>query len=228
MTAVSYVLVHGICHGAWCWDTTVDALRRAGHRAVAVDLPLTSLEVDAQCVRDVLDGLERPVVLVGHSYGGLVISRAAGGRTDVDALVYVAAVMLAADDILRERAAETPAVPLSSMATFTDDGHIVVAPPAAAHCFYNACDPEVAEAAARRLRPTASECLDRGPGAEPWRTIPSTYLVCTQDRAIHPQLQARMATRAGTVVTYDTDHSPFLSIPERFVADLLDVGDRTG
>jgi hypothetical protein len=63
--------------------------------------------------------------------------------------------------------------------------------------------------------------LSEATGAEPWRSIPSTYVLCSRDRAIHPDFQRWMATRAGEVVSFDTDHSPFMSLPERFV-DLLD------
>ena len=76
----TFMLVHGICHGSWCWSDTVERLAERDHRAVAVDLPLTSLADDAATVGDAIDGLDGPVILVGHSYGGLVISVAAAGR----------------------------------------------------------------------------------------------------------------------------------------------------
>ena len=134
------VLVHGICHGAWCWDDTVEALSARGHDIVALDLPLTSLADDAAAVRRALDEVEGPAVLVGHSYGGLVISSAAAGRDDVAHLVYVAAVMLPGDDVLIERATAFPPVALAERAEFTEDGQIVVSPEAAIDCFYGECD----------------------------------------------------------------------------------------
>jgi pimeloyl-ACP methyl ester carboxylesterase len=161
-----------------------------------------------------------PVVLVGHSYGGLVISRAAGDGADVEHLVYVAAVLVDGADSYLERAAEFPLSPLAARIAVSDDGRIVVPPDAAIDGFYNTCDRRDAEAAATRLRPTAAECLATPAGAEPWRAVPSTYIVCDQDRAVPPEMQRWMAERAGRVLTYDTDHSPFLSMRERFVADL--------
>lgn len=215
----SFVLVHGICHGAWCWEPTADALRARGHDVVAVDLPLTSVDADAATVTEVLDRSEGPVVLVGHSYGGVVISRAAAGRSDVGHLVYVAAVLLDGDDVFLTRTADFPPSPLAASAVIAD-GTITVGPEAAIDGFFNACAPADASVAAARLRPTNVECLATPVGAEPWRDIASTYVRCDQDRAIHPDLQRWMSTRAGRVIAYDTDHSPFLSMTARLVDDL--------
>lgn len=213
----SYVLVHGMAHGAWCWEEVAPELERRGHQVRAVDLALTSLGDDAAIVAGALDAADGPVTLVGHSYGGLVISRAAAGRDDVGHLVYVAAVLVEADDVLLERAAGFPTTALVESAQFLDDGTVVIEPTGAVAAFYGTCDRAVAQRAAARLRPTAVACLAEAPGAEPWRTIPSTYVLCEQDGAVHPDMQRWMAPRAGRVVTFDTDHSPFYSAPERLL-----------
>ncbi len=223
----SFVLVHGICHGAWCWERTVEGLTERGHHVVAVDLPLTSLAADAATVEEAVDEIAEQAILVGHSYGGLVISKAAAGRSDVEQLVYVAAVMLDSDDVFLERTADFPATPLAGQVEITD-GRIVVSPDAAIVGFYNTCDAADAAAAAGRLRPTSAECLATPPGAEPWRTIPSTYLLCDQDQAIHPDMQRWMSSRAGEVIAYDTDHSPFLSTTAQLVDDLDRLARRRG
>ena len=217
----SYVLVHGVAHGGWCWAPVQERLERRGHEVLAVDLPLTSLEDDAGEVRRALDRVPTPAVLVGHSYGGVVISMAAGGRTDLSHLVYVAAVMIDGDDVPADRFAAAPPSTLLEGNIVTDDGHIVVPPDLAAVAFYADCDPEVARAAAERLRPTALVCLTTPAGGEPWQTIPSTYVLCENDQAVHPDLQRWMSTRAGTVVTFDTDHSPFFSMPDE-LSDVLE------
>jgi pimeloyl-ACP methyl ester carboxylesterase len=215
------MLVHGVAHGAWCWSRTRADLVRRGHDVVAVDLPLTGLDDDATAVRRALDDWGRHAVLVGHSYAGLVISKAAAERVDVQHLVYVAAMLIDGGDVYLERMSEFPAAPINDEVELTADGNFVVPADAAVGCFYNECDRAEAEDAARRLRPTAAACLGVATGAEPWRSIPSTYVLCARDRAIHPDLQRWMSTRAGEVVTLDTDHSPFMSLPEQF-ADLLD------
>ncbi|MEZ5372959.1 MAG: alpha/beta fold hydrolase [Microthrixaceae bacterium] len=218
----AFVLVHGICHGAWCWDATAEELRRRGHDVIAVDLPLTGLDADAGVVQQALDQVDGPAVLVGHSYGGLVISTAAG-RDDVEHLVYVAAVMLDEGDVFATRMAEFPDAPIAELVELTEDGYLIVRPEAAVACFYNECEASEAREAAERMRPTAFACLGAATAAEPWRTIPSTYVLCERDLAIHPDLQHWMCTRAGTVVAFDTDHSPFMSTPDPFVDVLDDV-----
>jgi pimeloyl-ACP methyl ester carboxylesterase len=215
------MLVHGVAHGAWCWSRTRADLVGRGHEVFAVNLPLTGLDDDAAAVRRALDDWSQDVVLVGHSYAGLVISKAAAERSDVQHLVYVAAMMVDGGDVYLNRMSEFPAAPINEEVELTADGELVVSPTTAVECFYNECDRGEAADAARRLRPTAAACLAVPTGAEPWKSIPSTYVLCVRDRAIHPDFQRWMATRAGEVVTLDTDHSPFMSLPEQFV-DLLD------
>jgi pimeloyl-ACP methyl ester carboxylesterase len=215
------VLVHGVGHGAWCWSRTKADLVGRGHDVLAVDLPLTGLHDDATALRRGLDDWGRDAVLVGHSYAGLVISKAASERTDVQHLVYVAAMLVDGGDVYLTRMIEFPAAPINDEVELTADGNFVVQAKTAVRCFYNECDSGEAEDAARRLRPTAAACVTVPTGAEPWRAIPSTYVLCLRDRAIHPDFQRWMSTRAGEVVTLDTDHSPFMSAPEEF-ADLLD------
>lgn len=215
------MLVHGVAHGAWCWSRTGADLVRRGHDVLAVDLPLTSLDDDATAVRRALDEWGRHAVLVGHSYAGLVISKAAAERADVQHLVYVAAMLIDGGDVYLDRMREFPAAPMTDRVELSADGNFVVPAEAAVGGFYNECDTGEATEAARRLRPTAVACLATATGAEPWRSIASTYVLCARDRAIHPDFQRWMSTRAGEVVTLDTDHSPFMSMPELF-ADLLD------
>jgi pimeloyl-ACP methyl ester carboxylesterase len=215
------MLVHGLGHGAWCWSRTKDDLVARGYDVVAVDLPLTGLGDDAAAVRRALDDLGQAVVLVGHSYAGLVISQAAADRPDVQHLVYVAAMLVDGGDVYLNRMSEFPAAPINAEVELTADGNFVVRLETAVGCFYNECDRGEAAEAARRLRPTAAACVTVPTGAEPWKSIPSTYVVCVRDRAIHPDFQRWMSTRAGDVVTLDTDHSPFMSLPEQSV-DLLD------
>src|ERR1700690_3863309 len=100
----TFVLVHGAGHGAWCWERTQQDLTAHGYRSVAVDLPLPSLEDDAAPGAACLDSLDGPALVGGQSYGGLVTSQAASGRSDVEHLVYVAAVLVAADESVMDLA----------------------------------------------------------------------------------------------------------------------------
>jgi pimeloyl-ACP methyl ester carboxylesterase len=211
-----YVLVHGAGHGAWCWETTEKDLTALGHRAVSVDLPLTGLEDDAETVRRCLKDLDEPVILVGHSYGGLVISQAASGRSDVSQLVYVAALLVAAAENVMTLIGQFPVTPLMGRTEFAPDGAMILTPAATIECLYNETPIDLARAASLRMRPTAAAGMVTSPADDPWRSIPTTYIVCERDRAISPELQRAMAQHAGRVEIMDTDHSPFASRPEEF------------
>jgi pimeloyl-ACP methyl ester carboxylesterase len=223
-----FVFVHGAGHGAWCWDRTERDLATHGYSSVSMDLPLTGLDEDAAAVRECLNGLDEPAILVGHSYGGLVISKAAGGRRDVEQLVYVAAVLVGAtEDVLSLTGAYAP-TPLMGQLDYTPDGAMVLTPTATVECLYNETPTAEAKAASQRMRPTAASGLVSSPGADPWQTIPTTYIVCERDRALSPEMQRSMATRAGRVESIDTDHSPFASRPEEFCALLVSLAESPG
>lgn len=219
----SFVLVHGAGHGAWCWERTEQDLQGRGHRTVAVDLPLTSLEDDGATVAACLDSLDEPAIVVGHSYGGLVISQATGGRTDVEQLVYVAAVLVGAGESVLDVAGEFPATPLIERMEYTDDGYMVFSPETALYCFYHETPREVAEAASQRMRPTAAVGMAASPTGDLWRSVPTTYVICERDRAMHPDMQRSMSKKAGRVESIDTDHSPFVSRPDELLQILESI-----
>lgn len=225
----SFVLVHGAGHGAWCWERTERDLAAAGHQSTALDLPLTGLTDDAAAVRKCLDAVTEPAILVGHSYGGLVISEAAGGRDDVVHLVYVAAVLMSSEEDVITQAADYPQTPLMQQLVYSDDGFMVFSAETALDCFYQETPREIAEPASLRMRPTAAGGMAMRPGADPWKTIPTTYIVCERDRALSPEMQRAMAKNAGRVESIDTDHSPFVSRPEEFCRILVSIaGDPVG
>ncbi len=236
------VLVHGAWHGAWCWEHVLDGLAARGIPAVAVDLPghgddpgpLGDLHSDAGRVRHVLDNLAPPVVLVGHSYGGAVITEA-GDHPVVGHLVFLCA--LAPDDgetcmtvaVGRPGAAEISyegRPDLGSGMIVSDDGLVSLEPSLAAAALYNDCTHEAMAWAVSRLGPQPLITLQQAPDAVAWRTRPSTYVVCADDQIVHPDLQRQMAKRcAGTAVEWQSDHSPFLSHPEQVVGLLVELAD---
>jgi pimeloyl-ACP methyl ester carboxylesterase len=235
------VLVHGAWHGAWCWDRVVEGLASRGHTARAIDLPghgastlpLTDLAGDTAHVRQGLDAIEGPVVLVGHSYGGAVIT-GAGDHPAVSHLLYVTAFALDAHESCSRTATDEAASidhsgrpDLAAALVIAGDGTATIQPEMARTLFYNRCGDEEAAAATAQLGPQTTASLTQRPAAVAWRTRPSTYAVCTDDNAVHPELQMILAARTGRTVEWDADHSPFLSAPELvvdLVAELLDAG----
>ncbi|MCP4004185.1 MAG: alpha/beta hydrolase [bacterium] len=212
------ILVHGAWHGAWCWDHVVPRLRERELAVAAIDLPFTSSANDVEAARQAIETRPGAVVL-GHSYGGAVITEAASGL-DVSHLVYLAAFMQNEDETLASLMATAPPTPLVGGMSFNDDGSTTITPEAALPAFYEDCSPEDAQSAIDRLRPvffTAPE----GESARPaWCDINSTYVVCTQDRALDASFQRRLAKRATNIVEWETSHSPFMSQPGLLV-DLL-------
>jgi pimeloyl-ACP methyl ester carboxylesterase len=220
VTAASVVLVHGAWHGAWCWEKVVTLLDGAGVPSVAVELPLTSLADDVAATRQAVDAIGGPVVLCGHSYGGVVISEA-GDHPDVRHLVYLCAFVVEEGHSGMNAVDEpTPSGDLEHAVRLGEDGSVTLDRQSARTCFYLDCSPADADAALDRLRPTAMACLIGTTTTAAWRHRPSTYVVCTEDKAGHPDLQRTMARRCTDVVEWPTSHSPFLSRPD-LVAELL-------
>lgn len=220
------VLVHGAWHGPWCWDRVTPLLEGAGVPWLAVDRRLppdrtrvaTSVADNTTLTWDVLETCaDRPVVLVGHSAGGRVITWAAGGRPEVVHLVYLAAFMPGG------AVPEPPNPAVTDALRFGVDGSFDVRPDAIYPLFYgpDTSAADAAWAAAQLVPQAAGDRREAPPDREPaWRTIPSTYAVCRWDNAIPAAHQEALASQAGEVVHWDTGHSPFLTQPAE-VADLL-------
>ncbi len=230
------VLVHGACHGAWCWDKVVAGLTERGITTVAVDLPghgastepLGDLAVDAAALRATLDRVG-PSVVCAHSFGGAVLTEGAAGHPDVKHLVYLTAFALARGESTMAAAPEggesNRATELGAAVRF-DDGTMTFTGPAAVSALYHDCEPRDVEFALARLRPESVSALAGIATQAAWEDIPSTYVVCTDDRAIAPELQRRLAARTGEIIEWPTSHSPFFSRPELVVDLLAGIAER--
>jgi len=222
------VLVHGSFADASGWNGVIERLSRDGYPVLAPANPLRSLSGDAEYLASVLKTIPGPVVLVGHSYGGAVITNAAMQAPNVKALVYVAAFALDKGETAFGTFALFPGSqlplalkirPYQASSDFGLDGYI---DPDRFHEVFCADLPAataVAMAAAQRPSTIAS---GSEPSGEPaWKTIPSWYMVAKQDRVIPPDAERFMAKRAGAhTVEIDSSHVAMISHPDA-VTDLI-------
>lgn len=225
-----FVLIHGAWHGAWCWYKIVAALEASGHRVTAIDLPsagidatpapTVTLEAQAARVVDLLDTLTEPVVLVGHSAGGPVVSTAAEARPEkIAKLVYLTAYLLPAGASLLSAAAQDPESLVSANLLFGPDG-ISVRLDAVREIFYGTSDDADVSLAQSLLKPVGITVLGGtvAVGAA-FESVRRFYIACRRDHAVTPGFQQQMYTAlpCEKVYTLNSDHSPFFSHPAGLV-----------
>jgi pimeloyl-ACP methyl ester carboxylesterase len=212
------VLVHGAWHGAWCWDAVVRELSDRGVAATAVELPLAGFRGDVALARQAIEEAGDEAVVCAHSYGGMVVSTAARGLAGVRHLVFLAAFQTDEGEDMATLLMREPSALTTAMAVGPDG--VTVDRSRLHEVFYADSAPSVVEGLAARLRPMPLDDPGVMTGTPAWTSVPSTYVVCTRDNALSPGTQRFLAARAGQVVEWDTDHSPFLTRPGD-LADLL-------
>ena len=228
-----FLLIHGSCHGAWCWRDVIPALEALGHQARAIDLPghgtdatpreAVTLDLYASAI---VAALPEPAIVVGHSMGGYPITAAVELAPDlVQALVYLCAYRPQSGMALAAMRRAGPRQPLAgairvSGACFTFD------PAMAGDLFYHDCPPGTLDHALAHLTPqpilpqeTALHLTSRS-GA-----IPQHYIRCADDRAIPPEYQITMAQGLpdGHLTHLPASHSPFFSMPDALAARLSQI-----
>jgi pimeloyl-ACP methyl ester carboxylesterase len=204
----------------------VPLLEAHGVRALAVDLPSVDgdpadppdLSADAAAVTRVLDDAGGSFVVCGHSYGGMVITVAAAGRPDVTELVYLCAFMPdAGESLFTLTGGPAPWIEL------LDDGRTLPDLAHSAAVGYADCDERTRADAIARLRPQVTAPFTEPVTTAAWRTIPATYVACSDDESLPIDVQRSVfAPRAGTVVELESSHAPFFSQPERVAALLAE------
>ena len=213
------VLVHGLWADGTCWSEVIPALQADGYNVISVQNPLSSLQDDVDAVKRALDRANGPVVLVGHSWGGFVIT-AAGLDERVQSLVYVAALGPDSGESLASLSAQYTAPPIFSYLDVVD-GYIWVNKngiPAFAG--------DVSQAQQDLIYATqgpANGALmeTKLEGTPAWKNKPSWYVVASDDGAINPELERFMAKRMGAeTVEVKSSHVPMISQPQ-VVIDLI-------
>jgi pimeloyl-ACP methyl ester carboxylesterase len=229
------VLVHGAWADSSSWDGEISRLQADGYPVVAPANPLRSLSGDAAYVASVLKTIKGPIVLVGHSYGGAVITNAATGNPNVKALVYIDAFVPDQGESVLGLAGKFPGSQLPASITeapYTQgawqsgvDVYIKTAD------FRSAFAADVAPATANLMaitqRPVTLAALSEKSGVPAWKTIPSWYLVGSRDEAIPPATQLFMAKRAHShTVEINASHASLVSHPAAVTKLILDAAHR--
>jgi len=209
------VLVHGAFADGSAWTDVVSQLTHDGYTATAVQNSLFSFEQDVATTKRVIEAQRGPVVVVGHSYGGAVITAAAAGNPNVKALVYVTAFAPDTGEKIGELFGKLGHPPLLDVLVKDEGGFLTIDRAKFHDAFANDVSPERAAVLAATQKPIFEGAFGGAISGEPaWKTIPSWFLVCSSDRAISVPLQQYMAKRiAATVVEIDASHVPFLSHP---------------
>ncbi|HEY4017975.1 MAG TPA: alpha/beta hydrolase [Pseudonocardiaceae bacterium] len=226
MAVKNIVLVHGNFADGSGWRSVYEHLTADGYRVVVVQIPNLSLAGDVAATRQVLDSLDGPAVLVGHSYGGVVITEA-GNHSNVAALAYIAAFAPDTGESVNSLIADPPPGAPMPPILAPVNGFLVLDRDRFAASFAADVPEKLAAFMADSQVPVAVEALN-GVVAEPaWRSKPSWYLVATQDRMIPPSAQRAMSERAKAVVTETPgSHAVFLSRPAVVAAMISQAAQR--
>jgi pimeloyl-ACP methyl ester carboxylesterase len=193
------VLVHGAFASPAGWDGVAHALHKDGYRTATPALGLASEPDDVAIVRSTLDSIPGPKILVGHSYGGFVITNAASGRRDVRGLVYTAAYVPDRDETINSLSVGyAPGAFLAHLLFAPSFPFVIVDPQFFPEDFAQDLNPKLGAEIAAQQRPTSLAIFGTPSGPGAWHAIPSWYAVSGHDRAIDPALERFMAQRAGS------------------------------
>lgn len=212
------VLVHGANVDGSTWREVYDRLTARDFNVTVVQMPLTSAEDDIAAVRRNLDAQDGPVLLVGHSYGGAVISQA-GDDPDVKGLVYVAAFQPDIGESAGALLASTSTEFTPDKLRIFEDGHYLVEEDAFVSLVGNGLSAEDAAFVARSQAMSNTAILEHEADAAAWTEKPSWSAIATEDLTIEPGLQRRMAERAGsTIVEIENGHMLPMTSPDEVAA----------
>jgi pimeloyl-ACP methyl ester carboxylesterase len=235
----TFVLIHGAWHGAWCWEKVERELTAAGHKVASIDLPShgeddtpaheVTLDSYAKAVADLVRAQNEPVVLVGHSMGGIVISAAAELAAErIERLIYVTAFLPRDGESLLALEERNPRVSVPPALVIEEGAPTAtLKPEKIAELFYNDLPHDEAEMAKAKLVPQPLAPLATPLKLTPERfgRVPKSYIECTIDNAISIELQRDMISKSNVdkVETLEASHSPFLSMPLDTARALLRV-----
>lgn len=222
------VLVHGAFADGSGWEGVYNILTKQGYNVVVDQNPLSSLEDDVASVNRILDKLDGPVILVGHSWGGAVISQA-GGSDKVAGLVYVAAFQPEVGETVIQLATSAPTAPEYGILPPDNQGNIYIDKAK----FHKAFCADLPAAKAAFMCASQGTWSAKGPTTPltvaAWKTKPSWAIVATGDKCINPIIERRMYKRAGSKVTeLNGSHVVFISQPAAVAKVIVDAATHAG
>jgi len=234
-TLPTIVLVHGAWDNSTGWNDIVERLQQRGYPVIAPANPLRELASDAEYVSSILDTIEGPVVLVGHSYGGAVITNAAVGHSNVKALVYIAAFVPDEGESLLQLSSLNPGSEIGQSTLIPRPYPLVgggvgidlyLTQEAVRTAFAADVPRRVANQMFATQRPLTLAAFESASGVPAWKTIPSWYLVASEDRTIPPATQRFMAVRAGAQTSeVRSSHVSQISRPNHTLRVILEAAD---
>jgi len=215
------VLVHGAFADGSSWDKVTPLLEAKGYKVVAVYDPMSSLADDVAATKRVIDAQPGPVILVGHSYGGAVITEA-GNDAKVRSLVYVAAFAPDSGESINDLGKGQPAPPWAKRLIVDSAGFASLPADAIGSEFAQDLPGPAASLLAAKQGPIAARCFDDRITTAAWRTKPTWYVRSEADHMIDPAAQALMAKRANAKLTsVHASHVVMLSHPKEVAAAIL-------
>jgi|GEM_PF-97338 len=216
------ILVHGAWADGTSWQHVIPLLEQDGYNVIAVNNPLTSLADDIATTKRVIDAQKGPIILVGHSYGGAVITGAAYNNTNVKALVYVAAFAPDSNETLGMLLDKFGPSPLLAAIVPDASGFLYLDRSKFQEVFAKDVPDQEALVMAATQKPINGSIFNQKMENPAWKTIPSWYLVAKEDQAIKPELQQFMAKRIGAKISeIDASHVAYISHPKE-VAKLIE------
>jgi pimeloyl-ACP methyl ester carboxylesterase len=224
---LNIVLVHGAFGDGSHWRHIIPGLHQAGHRVMAAQNPLTSLADDVANTRKLAEWMGGATLLVGHSYGGAVIT-GAGHASSVVGLVYIAAFAPEEGESLNSILARTVPPPgAASVGPAFDDDFLWHGQDTFHASFCQDLEATEAMVLATSQRPTARRCFDEVTGQPAWKAKPCWYQISAQDRMIRPEDERRMAQRvhARETIELDTSHASFATRPAEVLELIIRAAD---
>lgn len=237
----TFILIHGSWHSSWNWHKVIPFLEKAGHRAIAIDLPgmgrdktpIQNVRMESTVAKicQLVDEIEGKVILVGHSKNGIMISQVAEYRPQkIEKLIYLAAYLIPNGKTQREYSVRDTGGWLKPYVTqHAETNSHTLQPEIYKEGLYHDCDDDITEMAKFILsdEPVESGITPLYLTDENFNSVPRYYIECTEDRAVTPFIQRVMYTETlcEKVYTMATSHSPFFSKPKELTQIFCEIAD---